>query len=164
MFSDKLVISSNGGIQPSITEEEFLEGYSLPKNKELMKVFNDLDLVEQMGTGIIRILQSYDEKSFEFFTNFIRVTFPFNKDKFRGEFKEISELNETQKSIIKLMLDLPTITQEALSKILGVNIRTIQRNIKILIEMELIERKGATKKGKWIVKMSKIKWSKRKNK
>ena len=59
MFSDRLVISSNGGIQDSTTKEEFLEGFSLPKNKELMKVFNDLDLVEQMGTGIIRILESY---------------------------------------------------------------------------------------------------------
>lgn len=152
MFSDKLVISSNGGIQPSTTKEEFLEGYSLPKNKELMKVFNDLDLVEQMGTGIIRILQSYDKKSFEFFPNFIRVTFPFNKDKFREESEEIAELTETQKSIINLMLDSPTITQEVLSKLLGVNIRTIQRNIKTLIEIGLIERTGATKKGEWIVK------------
>ena len=152
MFSDKLVISSNGGIQPSTTKEEFLEGYSLPKNKELMKVFNDLDLVEQMGTGIIRILQSYDKKSFEFFPNFIRVTFPFNKNKFMEETEEIAELTETQKSIINLMLDSPTITQEALSKLLGVNIRTIQRNIKTLIEKGLIERTGATKKGEWIVK------------
>ncbi len=152
MFSDRLVISSNGGIQPSTTKEEFLEGYSLPKNKELMKVFNDLDLVEQMGTGIIRILQSYDKKSFEFFPNFIRVTFPFNKDKFREETEEIKELTETQKSIINLMLDSSTITQEALSKLLGVNIRTVQRNIKTLIEKGLIERTGATKKGVWIVK------------
>ena len=153
MFSDKLVISSNGGIQPSTTKEEFLEGYSLPKNKELMKVFNDSDLVEQMGTGIIRILQSYDKKSFEFFPNFIRVTFPFNKDKFREEeANEIDELTETQKSIINLMSDSPTITQEVLSKLLGINIRTVQRNIKILIEKGLIERTGATKKGEWIVK------------
>ena len=151
IFSDRLVISSNGGIQPSTTKEEFLEGYSLPKNKELMKVFNDLDLVEHMGTGIIRILQSYDKKSFEFFPNFIRVTFPFNKDKFRGKNEENAKLTETQKSIISLMLDSPTITQDALSKLLGVNIRTIQRNIKTLIEMGLIERTGATKNGEWIV-------------
>ena len=152
MFSDKLVISSNGGIQPSTTKEEFLEGYSLPKNKELMKVFNDLDLVEQMGTGIIRILQSYDKKSFEFFPNFIRVTFPFNKDKFRKNTKENKKLTETQKSIISLILDSPTITQETLSKLLDVSVRTIQRNIKVLIELGLIERIGATKKGKWIIK------------
>lgn len=154
MFSDRLVISSNGGIQDSTTKEEFLEGFSLPKNKELMKVFNDLDLVEQMGTGIIRILQSYNKESFEFFPNFIRVTFPFNENKFKLTKNEIqnSKITETQNNIIGLMLDSPTITQETLARLLDVNIRTIQRNIKILMDMGLVERTGATKKGKWIVK------------
>ena len=152
MFSDRLVISSNGGIQPAITKEEFLEGYSLPKNKELMKVFNDLDLVEQMGTGIIRILQNYDKKCFEFFPNFIRVTFPFNKNNFKKEKLINNKLNEIQNSIINLMYDLPTINQKTLARLLNVNIRTIQRNIKILIDMGLIERIGATKNGRWIVK------------
>ena len=154
MFSDRLVISSNGGIQDSTTKEEFLEGFSLPKNKELMKVFNDLDLVEQMGTGIIRILQRYNKESFEFFPNFIRVTFPFNENKFKLTKNEIqnSNITETQNNIIGLMLDSPTITQETLARLLDVNIRTIQRNIKILMDMGLVERTGATKKGKWIVK------------
>ena len=154
MFSDRLVISSNGGIQDSTTKEEFLEGFSLPKNKELMKVFNDLDLVEQMGTGIIRILQSYNKESFEFFPNFIRVTFPFNENKFKLTKNEIqnSNITETQNNIIGLMLDSPTINQETLARLLDVNIRTIQRNIKILMDMGLVERTGATKKGKWIVK------------
>lgn len=154
MFSDRLVISSNGGIQDNTTKEEFLEGFSLPKNKELMKVFNDLDLVEQMGTGIIRILQSYDKNSFEFFPNFIRVTFPFNENKFKPKKIELknNNLTEIQKSIIGLMLDSPTIKQETLSRLLGVNIRTIQRNIKTLIEMGVIERTGATKKGEWQIK------------
>ena len=152
MFSDRLVISSNGGIQPAITKEEFLEGYSLPKNKELMKVFNDLDLVEQMGTSIIRILQNYDKKCFEFFPNFIRVTFPFNKNNFKKEKLINNKLNEIQNSIINLMYDLPTINQKTLARLLNVNIRTIQRNIKILIDMGLIERIGATKNGRWIVK------------
>lgn len=153
MFSDRLVISSNGGIQPSITKEEFLEGYSLPKNKELMKVFNDLNLVEQMGTGIIRILQSYDKSAFEFFPNFIRVTFPFNENKFKTEkIEKNNNLTDIQNSIIGLMLDSSTITQETLSRVLDVNIRTIQRNIKILIEKGLIERIGTTKKGNWRVK------------
>lgn len=155
MFSDRLVISSNGGIQDSTTKEEFLEGFSLPRNKELMKVFNDLDLVEQMGTGIIRILQSYNKKAFEFFPNFIRVTFPFNENKFNISKKEVNNnnLSEIQNSIIQLMLDSPMITQETLARLLDVNIRTIQRNIKSLIDMKLIERTGATKKGEWIVKI-----------
>lgn len=154
IFSDRLVISSNGGIQDNTTKEEFLEGFSLPKNKELMKVFNDLDLVEQMGTGIIRILQSYNKEAFEFFPNFIRVTFPFNENKFKITKKKIqnNNLTETQNNIIGLMLDSPTITQETLARLLDVNIRTIQRNIKTLMDIGLVERTGATKKGIWNVK------------
>lgn len=153
MFNDRLVISSNGGLQPSITKEEFLEGYSLPKNKELMKVFNDLDLVEQMGTGIIRILKSYDKKSFEFFPNFIRVTFPFNKNDFQNQKSGINNmLSETQNAIIKLIKEEPSITQNKLANLLNVNTRTIQRNIKELVDMKIVERKGPTKKGIWIIK------------
>jgi predicted HTH transcriptional regulator len=43
-FSDRLEISSFGGIQSEFTEEEFLQGYSAPKNPELMRVFRDLEL------------------------------------------------------------------------------------------------------------------------
>ena len=44
-----------------VIEEEFLEGYSAPKNPELMRVFRDLELVEHLGTGIRRILKKYDK-------------------------------------------------------------------------------------------------------
>lgn len=153
LFNDKLVISSNGGIQENVTKEEFLEGFSLPKNKELMKVFNDLDLVEQMGTGIIRILESYDKSSFEFFPNFIRVTFPFNKNKFKSNKIKLkhNKFTEIQNAIINLMKDSPSITQATLARLLDVNIRTIQRNIKILIDKGVIRRIGTTKRGEWIV-------------
>ncbi len=155
LFQDKLVISSNGGIQEGVTKDEFLQGFSLPKNKELMKVFRDLELVEQMGTGIIRILESYDKNSFEFFPNFIRVSFPFNENKFSETKKqninssESNKLSEIQSSIIVLMSDSPTITQATLARLLDVNIRTIQRNIKELIDLGIIARVGATKKGEW---------------
>lgn len=158
LFQDKLVISSNGGIQEGVTKDEFLQGFSLPKNKELMKVFRDLELVEQMGTGIIRILESYDKNSFEFFPNFIRVSFPFNENKFSETKKqninssESNKLSEIQSSIIVLMSDSPTITQATLARLLDVNIRTIQRNIKELIDLGIIARVGATKKGEWRVK------------
>gem|GEM_PF-1550946 len=34
-------------------------GYSAPQNKELMRVFRDLDMVEQLGSGVPRILEYY---------------------------------------------------------------------------------------------------------
>ena len=67
IFNNKLVISSNGGIQEGVSQEEFLEGFSNPRNPELMRIFRDLNFVEQLGTGIQRVLKTYDKKIFEFF-------------------------------------------------------------------------------------------------
>jgi len=41
-----------------------------------MRVFKDLDLVEQLGSGIPRILSSYSKDCFQFSDNFLRMTFP----------------------------------------------------------------------------------------
>ena len=57
-------------------ENKFLEGYSVPRNKELMRVFRDLDLVEHFGSGVPRILRSYGKECFIFTENFLRMTFP----------------------------------------------------------------------------------------
>ena len=46
------------------------------RNRELMRVFKDLDLVEQLGSGMKRIMEVYDESVFEFTDNFMFVTFP----------------------------------------------------------------------------------------
>jgi len=58
------------------TNLEFFEGYSIPRNKELMRVFKDLELVEHLGSGIPRVIQFYPRKCFHFTENFLRMTFP----------------------------------------------------------------------------------------
>ncbi len=155
MFDKKLVISSNGGIQEGVSQEEFLEGFSNPRNPELMRIFRDLNFVEQLGTGIQRVLKTYNKDIFEFFPNHIRVTVPFNKNKFKDNEKlnlvSSSDLNNLQKSILKLLSDKPSITQDELARLLDVNKRTIIRNFKGLIENNYIERVGANKNGYWKV-------------
>ena len=154
LYSDRIVISSNGGLVSEMTKEEFLQGFSLPKNKEIMRIFKDLDLVEQMGTGVLRIVESYDPSVFKFFSNFIRVSIPLRNNIFiNNKVNDYldSDLNQIQKSILDLISDKPNITQHELSILLDVHIRTIQRNIKILIENDILRREGATKKGIWII-------------
>ena len=77
LFSDRLEITSAGKIPSGFTEDEFFMGYSVPHNKELMRIYRDLELVEQLGSGIPRILQEYQSSIYHFTPNFIRVTFPY---------------------------------------------------------------------------------------
>jgi predicted HTH transcriptional regulator len=74
-FDNRFEITSYGGLMPGMSKEEFFSGMSKPRNKELMRVFRDLDMVEQLGLGIPRILKSYGRECFTFTENFLRMSF-----------------------------------------------------------------------------------------
>ena len=79
-FSDRAEITSNGGLPYGVTEEDFFAGRSSPRNPELMRVFRDLDIVEQLGSGVPRILKAYGKDVFEITDNYIRVVLKFAKE------------------------------------------------------------------------------------
>ncbi len=154
-FNNRLEVSSFGGIQSEFTEDEFLEGYSAPKNPELMRVFRDLDLVEHLGTGIRRILKKYDKNIFHFFPHFIRVSINYSQNNFEYTNNRIlinfENMTKVQEDIINLILDNPTMTQIELARILGVGERKIRYNMKDLLEKGYLKRIGSNKTGKWVV-------------
>ena len=158
-FSDRLEISSFGGIQEEFTEEEFLKGYSAPKNPELMRVFKDLELVEHLGTGVKKILKKYDKSIYQFYPHFIIVSIKYNQNDFEYENKvktrqiDYSELNlsKMEESIIKLILDRPNITQSEMANLLNLTPRMIRYHISELVNRGYIRRVGPNKKGKWEV-------------
>tara|TARA_R110002051_G_scaffold15064_2_gene47624 strand:- start:20037 stop:21344 length:1308 start_codon:yes stop_codon:yes gene_type:complete len=76
IFDDRIEITSAGSLPEGLSEMDFFEGVSIPRNKELMRVYRDLELVEQLGSGVPRILESYGKDCFRFMDNFTRMTFP----------------------------------------------------------------------------------------
>ena len=74
---------------------------SAPRNKELMRVFKDVDLVEQLGSGMERIMSVYDKSIFEFLPNFLRINFYFDKEvlKYLGQTEQDkpNKINRTRK-------------------------------------------------------------------
>lgn len=90
IFSDRLVLTSYGGLIAGQSLEDFFSCSSMPRNRELMRVFKDVGLVEQLGSGMSRILRFYDKSIFEISEHFIKVIFPFSEP---GKTQE-SEKNE----------------------------------------------------------------------
>lgn len=154
IFNDHISISSTGGLPLNVSKNDFLKGFSAPTHPELMRIFKDLELVEQLGTGIIRILKSYSKDVYEFSDNFIRVNFKFRSSKLlpqtpRNVDTNIQIMSETQENIVKLIKENNKITQLEISKRLGINKTTVMRNLNILKEKNIIQRSGSTKNGKW---------------
>ncbi len=97
IFPDRLEITSYGGLFEGMTKKDFFEGLSLPRNKELMRIFKDLDMVEQLGSGIPRILQSYSRDCFVFGDSFTRMIFP-AKTVEKASVKTDKTLQDTEKT------------------------------------------------------------------
>ena len=139
-------------IQPS--KEDFFRGVTAPRNKELIRVFKDVDLIENIGSGILRILKVYDKNSFIFMDNFLRVSFkyrenPFEYDQENSQKSYQEQLNETQNRIIALIKQNPNITQKEMAKMLDISREKVKYHIAVLKENKFIVREGSTKKGNW---------------
>jgi predicted HTH transcriptional regulator len=58
---------------------DFFGGCSVPRNKEIMRIFRDLEIVEHLGSGVPRIVNAYGKEAFEIRDSFIRIIFRFSE-------------------------------------------------------------------------------------
>lgn len=157
LYSDRIEITSAGGLPQELSQEEFLEGVTAPRNKELIRVFKDVDLIENIGSGVLRILDAYDKSCFKFMDHFLRVSFKYKENPFEYDqettLKTTQEnytlLNETQQNIIKLIKNQPSITQKEIAKELNITRDGVKYNMNVLKELGIVIREGSTKKGSW---------------
>ena len=106
IYSDRLSITSYGGLVEGLSKEEFFNGRSMPRNRELMRVFRDLDFVEHLGSGMQRILKAYDKNIFKISENFLEICFPFSQDYL--EYRNTTEQDKSLKTS-----ELNTFTEQA---------------------------------------------------
>lgn len=138
-------------------EDLYSSGIFAPRNKEIMRIFKDVKLVEHLGSGVKRILEKYDESVFDITPNFMRVTFPFDKWENVGEnvgenmVKNNIKISKVQRKILSKITNNKEITQKELAILLKVTERTIERNTIILQEKGLVKRIGPANGGYWEV-------------
>ena len=178
IFADRIEITSAGGLPEGLSEQEFFEGFSVPRNKELMRIFKDLELVEQLGSGIPRILDYYGKESFVFSDNFLRMTFIGKeitikeggqiggvmsglKGGLKGgqiggqkniEVDKLDQLTHRQKEVLKLIVSDNRISRSGIAEILHINESAIQKHLNNLKDAGFIERVGGTR-GYWEIKL-----------
>ncbi|MDR2698292.1 MAG: putative DNA binding domain-containing protein [Candidatus Methanoplasma sp.] len=156
IFSDRIVVTSCGGLVAGLSEEDLFKCRSMPRNRELMRVFRDIELVEQIGSGMSRILKAYDRSIFELTPNFTIVTFPFAEDFIspNGKINDSADgkINGKINSITDLLKTNPTATIPELADLTGKSQRTISRRLQEYQSLGVLRREGARKNGRWVVR------------
>jgi predicted HTH transcriptional regulator len=140
IFSDRLEITSYGGLFEGMTQEDFFDGLSLPRNKELMRVYKDLGMVEQLGSGVPRILQAYNKDCFKFSENFLRMTFPASKKLSMQVSTQVTmQVNTQVEELIKIFTGEHT-RQDLQDKMKLANRENFRKNyLQSALDEELIE-------------------------
>lgn len=154
LYSDRVEITSAGGLPQQLSKEDFFRGVTAPRNQELIRVFKDVDLIENIGSGILRILKAYDKNSFIFMDNFLRVSFKYKENPFEYDQETTQEnyqkqLSEIQDKIISLIKNNPKVTQKEMAEMLDISREKVKYHIAVLKENNIIKREGSTKKGNW---------------
>ena len=153
LFVDRLEITSTGGIPQGLSETEFFEGYSIPRNKELMRIFRDLDMVEYLGSGMPRILRAYSKECFRFSENFTRMTFPFtasDKNEVKNEVEnEVKSKVKTPDQLIGFFRKNPNATLQDAASALGKSLSTMEKASTQLRKQGKIRYVGPQKGGHW---------------
>ena len=117
-----------------------------------MRIYRDLDMVEQLGSGIPRILQTYGEYCFHFTDSYTRMIFPAELISISGEKvgEKVGEnLTENQKTILQCIKQNSNISVIKISEIVGISPRKVEENISKLKEIGYIKRIGPAKGGPW---------------
>src|SRR5699024_6423078 len=91
IYSDRIEITSTGGLGAIKNKEDFFTGFTKPINRELMRIFKDVELVEHLGSGMGRILPAYGRDSFQITDNFMRLVF------YKANLKAEQETNDTER-------------------------------------------------------------------
>jgi len=157
---DEIIMENPGGFRVSFNEA-LSGGVSSPRNAVILKMFNLLDIGERSGSGIPLIHQAWKEQEWtepvyvELFEPDRTILKLAVKAQNKAQIKR-SELDENcaliEITILEYLYEHPTATQVEVAEAVGKSRRAIQDSIALLKEKGLLEREGAKKNGRWIVK------------
>ena len=133
---------------------------STPRNKMVADFCKDLGLIEKYGSGIRRVITLFKEAGLPL-PKLEQISGGFNVTVYSKTFERVDsdkvgdrvgdKLSETQKRILSLMQQNPSVSAQRLSEEIGISMRKIEENIRTLRERNKIERIGNAKSGHWEV-------------
>ena len=174
IFDDRMEIYSPGGMYDGTLIQD-VDPYTISssrRNPVLADLFARMDLMERRGSGLIKIIESYEfeqNDNEDLKTQFISTRSSFftilknlnydgqseGKNDGQSEGKNDGQRlkpKARQEKIIHIMKDKQNITALELSKLFSVSVSTIERDLKKLTDEKVIEYTGSAKDGYWIVK------------
>jgi ATP-dependent DNA helicase RecG len=139
MFENRIEIVSPGGLPEGMDEEQYYRGLtSLTRNPIIANVFFRLNLIEQFGTGIRRIIDSYKlykiQPSFDIQKFLIRIILPVTN-------YDYSKL-EKKEAILAYLHAFPKSSRQNIENAIKIEKSTLIRRLNELDEQGFVSKSG----------------------
>jgi ATP-dependent DNA helicase RecG len=164
IFENRLEFTNPGGLVKGLTPENFGK-ISMLRNPGIANLFQRIDYIEKMGTGIERIrlaLKNADVPTVQYDFNpvYVMAVFPRPKENWEKTTQESGanmekklgeKLNKNERLIMEKNLQHPPITIQELAKEIGISTTAIENNLSKLKGKGYLRRIGSDKHGRWEV-------------
>ena len=144
IFADRIEITNPGGLPFGQTLKKALSGYSRLRNRVIGRVFRELKLIEQWGSGLQRIIETckkmgLQEPLFEEENNQFRITL------FSLKKRQIL-MNSWEKKLINYLQINESIKSKEVAKLWKISDRATRTRLKKMIENGIIMRISTSEK------------------
>ena len=120
VFDDRIELVSIGGLVRGITFDDMMLGISVARNRNLANIFYRLNLIEAYGTGMPKILRSYQNSpvkpQIEVSDNAFKITLPNI-----NEAPQRSVLSDNEQIVLKLFEDREFIVRKDVESALNIS-------------------------------------------
>lgn len=150
IFDDHIEFVSIGGLVKGISFEDIMLGISLARNENLANIFYRLSLIEAYGTGIPKILLSYQKEKvkpkIETTDNAFKITLPnlnYNLD-------IVAEFSDIGKSVLGLFDNMSEISRKDVEVNLNIGTTMAGRALRELLNGKAIKLIGSGKNTRYV--------------
>ena len=151
VFDDKIEIVTIGGLTKDLSEDDIMLGVSILRNKNLANIFYRLKLIEAYGTGIPKIIESYNEYNvkpkIEISSNAFKITLP-NTLKEKSSSKLEKNLSDKEYLIVNMLKENEYIKRTDIEKNLSISSSMAIKLLRNMVDNSIIEKLG---KGKNVI-------------
>jgi len=153
IFDDRIEFTSIGGLPKGVSLDDILLGISVPRNENLANVFYRLRLIEAYGTGIPKIMRSYDgyrrKPELQATGNAFKITLPNrNVNNRKGTGNQVA-FTENEEKVIALLDKHDEIVRKDVEADLAVSQAMAVRVLRGLLDKGAIRAIGGGKKTRY---------------
>lgn len=154
IYSDRIEFTTIGGLITGISLDDIMLGISVCRNPKLANIFYRLELIEAYGTGIKKIMKSYEDSGkkpiIETTSNAFKIILPNRNEKNLRQ--DQNQPKSLEAEVLELAKGKKSISRKDVEEITNLKQTAAGSLLRSLVEQNLLLREGSGKNTEYIIK------------